>query len=65
MRYVAQPGGSISDSSEMLLQRGRREGQYMHDSGEEEGTCNQAQLLQKVAAGFMKVAVSRKEPTSP
>ena len=49
-------GGSISDSLEKLLQRGRGQGQYACDFGEGGDTCNQAHILQKVVvASLVKV----------
>ena len=39
------PGGSISDSTEKLLQRGRGEGQYICDFGEDRYTYNQTNIF--------------------
>ena len=52
------PGGSISDSSKILIQRGKGECQYICDFGEGGGTCNKAHILQKFAASLVKVTVS-------
>ena len=43
--------GSISDSSEILLQRGWGKCQFMCDFVEEGGTCRHAHILQKDAGG--------------
>ena len=53
------------DSSEKLLQRGRGKGEYICDSGEGGGTCSHAHILQKAAAGLMKVTASHEEQISP
>ena len=59
------PGDSISDSSEKLLQRGRRKisiyviwvkGEYIQSS---------TYFLQKVSASLVKVTASHEEQTSP
>ena len=58
-------GGSISDSSEILLQRGKGESQCMCDFGGGKDTCTQAHKLQKFAASFLKVTSSHKEQMPP
>ena len=56
-------GHSISDSSEKLLQRGRRESQYICDLGER-GVCAIKNIfLHKVSAVLMKVSASHEEKT--
>ena len=52
------PRGSVSESSQNLLQRGRRKCPYIRDFGEGGGPCSQAHILQKVAASLMKVTAS-------
>ena len=52
-------GGIISDSCEILLQRGRGKSQYICDFGEGGGTCSQAHILQKAAARLMKLVMQR------
>ena len=41
MSRIYSPGGSISGSSEILLQRGRGKCRSICDMGEAGGTCNQ------------------------
>ena len=56
------PGDIISDSSEKLLQRGRREGQYICDFGEEGvHAIKHIFFLQKVSASLVKVTASHEE----
>lgn len=55
-------GGQNEDySSEIPLQRGRGEGQYICDSGEAGDTGNQACILQKLAASLMRVTTSHEK----
>ena len=60
-------GGSISDTSEKLLQRGKGESQYICDFGEGKCMCTQAHKLfaEKFAASFLKVTSSHKEQMPP
>ena len=58
-----RPGDSISDISEKLLQRGRRESQYICDLGER-GVCAMKHIfLQKDSAVPMKITASHEEKT--
>ena len=59
-----RPGDSISDSSEKLLQRGRRESQYICDLGERGVHAVKHIFLQRVSAVLMKVTASHEEKTS-
>ena len=64
MRIIAQ---------EAVLQRALRncskevgeKSQYIYDFGERGGTCNQAHILQKIAASLVKVLAGHKEQMSP
>ena len=58
------PGDSISDSSEKLLQRGMREGQYICDfcGG---GIHAIKHFLEKVSASPVKITASHEEQTPP
>ena len=58
-------GDSISVSSEKLLQRGRREGQYICDFGEGGVHAIEHIFLQKVSASLVKVTASHEEQMSP
>ena len=58
-------GGSISDSSEILLQRGRGKCQYICSFGEGGGTCNQVHILQNLGASLVKVTAIHEEQMSP
>lgn len=48
-----------------LLEEARVTVNTICDSGEGAGTCNQAHILQKVAASFMKVTASHEQQISP
>ena len=54
--------GRISQSFKIPLQRGRGN---ICDFGEGGGTCNQAHILQKVAASLVKITASHEEQASP
>ena len=58
-------GDSILDTSEKLLQRGRREGQYICDFGKRECMQSSTYFLQMVSACLMRVTASHEEQTSP
>ena len=58
-------GGSISDSSEILLQRGRGVCWYICDYNEGGGTCHHAHILWEISAGLVKATASHEEQTSP
>ena len=59
------PGSSISESSEIWLQRDTGTGQYTGDYGEGGGPSNQAHIFQKFAASLVKVTTSHEEQMSP
>jgi len=54
------PGGSVSSSSEILPQGGMGSYLDLSDKGEAGGACSQAHILQKFAAGLMKVTTSHR-----
>ena len=54
------PGGSISESSKVLPQRGKGEYQDISQKGEVGGACSYAPILQKFAAGLMKGTTGHK-----
>ena len=59
------PGGSISESSEKLLQRGRGKVSVYVILVEGGAPCSEAGVLQNVPAGLVKVTASHEEQTSP
>ena len=58
-------GGSISDSSELGLQRGRGEYQYVRDLGEGMLHATKHTFLQRVAAGVLKITTSHEAQMTP
>ena len=52
------PGGSVSELSEILPQRGK--GEYQDSSHKGGGTCSHAHILQKFSAGFVKLTASHR-----
>ena len=57
-------GGSISDSSEILPQRGKGEYQDISHKGEGGGAGCHAHILQKFSAGLVKVTTSHRHQSS-
>ena len=51
------PGGNISESSEIQPQRRKREYQDISHKGEGGAACSHAHILQKFAAGLVKVVI--------
>ena len=58
------PGGSISDSSQVLPQRGKGKYADISCTGEQGGAGSHAHILQKFAAGLMKATTCHKRQSS-
>ena len=58
-------GGGISDSSETCPKEAGGNNISVYDKNGAGDACNQANTLQKVADGLVKVTTSHKEKTSP
>ena len=58
------PGSRISDSSEIPPQREKGKYQDISDKGEGGGTGSHAHILQKFAAGLVKVTISHRHQSS-
>ena len=60
----SSPGGSILDSSEIPPQREKGDYQDITYKGERGGACSHTRILQKFAAGLVKVATSHRHQSS-